>query len=129
MFTGQYQYNIDDKSRLVIPQEYRSLLGDSFYITKGVDQCIAVYTIEAWNSRLQNLTSLDYNEQSNRKMLRNFTGYSFKKGFDSQGRVKLEDALIDYSKIDKQCVLVGVNDMFEIWSLDTWKKFQDEADE
>ena len=36
---GQYQHNIDAKGRLFIPAKYREELGETFYVTIGLDGC------------------------------------------------------------------------------------------
>ena len=38
MFMGQYEHTIDTKGRIIIPAKYRNELGDTFVITKGLDE-------------------------------------------------------------------------------------------
>ena len=45
---GQYPHNIDAKGRLVFPTKLREELGDSFIVTKGLDNCLFVYSEPAW---------------------------------------------------------------------------------
>ena len=44
MFLGQFQHNLDDKGRLMIPARYRDLLAAGAYITQGFDKCLMVMT-------------------------------------------------------------------------------------
>src|SRR6187455_2123961 len=44
MFLGQYQHNLDEKGRLMIPARYRELLAAGAFITQGFDKCLMVMT-------------------------------------------------------------------------------------
>ena len=48
MLTGEYNHSIDSKGRLIIPAKFREILGDSFVITKGLDNCLFVYPDNEW---------------------------------------------------------------------------------
>lgn len=52
MLMGEYEHSVDAKGRLFVPAKLRSELGKTFVITKGVDGCIDVYPMDAWD-RLQ----------------------------------------------------------------------------
>ena len=52
MFMGEYHHNIDDKNRLIIPSKFREELGNEFVITRGLDGCLFVYSMDEYiNSR------------------------------------------------------------------------------
>ena len=58
MLTGEYNHSIDSKGRLIIPAKFREILGDSFVITKGLDNCLFVYPDNEWKQEMhQNLTA------------------------------------------------------------------------
>ena len=40
MLAGEYQHNIDAKGRVILPAKFRDELGEGFFITKGLDNCI-----------------------------------------------------------------------------------------
>ena len=46
MFMGEYHHNIDEKNRLIIPSKFRDDLGDSFVVTRGIENCLFVYPKE-----------------------------------------------------------------------------------
>lgn len=43
MFIGEYQHNLDSKNRLIIPNKFREGLDDTFILTRGIDNCLAIY--------------------------------------------------------------------------------------
>ena len=46
--TGEYQHTIDGKGRLFVPAKLRSDLGEFFYVTKGLDNCLFIYPAKNW---------------------------------------------------------------------------------
>ena len=42
---------------------------------------------------------------------------------DKQGRTNLSTPLIEYAKLNKECVIIGVSDHLEIWDNKTWQEF------
>ncbi|MBR2570133.1 MAG: division/cell wall cluster transcriptional repressor MraZ, partial [Paenibacillus sp.] len=58
MFMGEYQHNIDDKGRLIIPAKLRDNLGATFILTRGLDQCLFVYPMDQWSILEQKLQAL-----------------------------------------------------------------------
>ncbi|PIW91006.1 MAG: cell division/cell wall cluster transcriptional repressor MraZ, partial [Candidatus Nealsonbacteria bacterium CG_4_8_14_3_um_filter_39_7] len=49
MFIGEYKHTIDTKKRLALPAKFRKELGEEVIITKGIENCLVVYTGEEWN--------------------------------------------------------------------------------
>ena len=58
MLLGEYNHNIDEKGRLIIPAKLREGLGDSFVICNGLEGCLFVYSQEEWNKFVAELVSL-----------------------------------------------------------------------
>lgn len=129
MFIGQYKYNLDDKGRIVLPSEYRRQLGTNAVINKGIEKCIQVYTNSEWEKQVEKVSTLNFTQKDNRQFSRYFLASAFEKEIDAQGRIKLEDSLVEYAHITKECVIVGVGNLFEIWSLEDWKKFEEGRDD
>ena len=48
MFIGEYKHNLDVKGRMAIPVKFRDDLKDGAVITKGLDNCLFLYTKEKW---------------------------------------------------------------------------------
>jgi MraZ protein len=47
---------------------------------------------------------------------------------DPQGRMAVPQHLREYAGIDKEAVLIGVEDHLELWDKDAWRKFQESND-
>lgn len=122
MFMGEYHYSIDDKGRLTIPAKLRCNLGNEFIVTRGIDKCLFVYPMNEWNNVINK-----YKELPNTKDARNYMRF-FLSGatvceFDKQGRINILSPLLNYAKLSKDCVIIGVNDRLEIWSQELWDEF------
>ena len=60
MFMGEYQHNVDAKGRVIIPAKFREELGQTFILTKGLDKCLVIYTMEEWKVFEEKITSKDF---------------------------------------------------------------------
>jgi len=125
MLMGEYHYSIDDKGRLTIPSKLRIELKESCIITRGLDKCLFIYPQDEWNNIISK-----YRELPNTKDARNFMRF-FLSGasmceFDKQGRVKVSTPLIEYANLEKDCVIIGVNDHLEVWDKNLWDTFMNE---
>ena len=45
---GNYQHTIDAKGRLFIPSKQREALGDTVYMTRGLDDCVFLFSKAGW---------------------------------------------------------------------------------
>ena len=50
MFMGEYQHTLDGKGRLILPAKIREGLGETFIATRGLDECLFIYTMEEWTA-------------------------------------------------------------------------------
>ena len=93
--TGQYQHTIDAKGRLFIPAKLREELGDTFYVTMGMDSCLSVYSDASWARFTEKFEGLPYTKT---KAMRPLFANAAKCEPDSQGRILLrpdQRALVD----------------------------------
>ncbi len=122
MFMGEYNYTIDDKGRITIPAKLREQLGHDFIITRGLDKCLFVYPKEEWNNVINKYKELP-NTKDARNFMRFFLSGATQNEFDKQGRINIANSLIKYANLNKDCVIIGVNDRLEIWNKELWDKF------
>lgn len=126
MFMGEYHHSIDEKGRLIIPSKFRSELGESFVITRGLDNCLFVYSLVEWNKIVDRLKTLPFTKKDARNFTRFFLSGATVCELDRQGRVNIAASLIEFAFLDKECIIVGVNDRLEIWSKSKWDNFFNE---
>ena len=123
MLMGEYHHNIDDKGRLIIPSKFRNELGNQYIITKGLDKCLFVYSVDEWNKLVKDLNTLKFTKKNVRAFERFFVGGASLNEFDKQGRISITSPLIHYANINKECVIIGVNERLEIWDKEEFDKF------
>lgn len=126
MFMGEYHHSIDDKGRLIIPSKFRNELGESFVITRGLENCLFVYSLVEWNKIVDKLKKLPFTKQNARNFNRFFLSGATICELDKQGRINIQSTLQEFASIQKDCVIIGVNDRLEIWSKEKWEKFFEE---
>jgi len=120
---GEYNHSLDSKGRLIVPSKFRDLLGDEFYVTKGLDPCLVAYTPEKWQEVLDSLEDqLPTNFRNGREMRRYLIGGSAEVEIDKQGRVLIPGNLRQFAHLEKNLVLVGAGDYFEIWDEQAWQQ-------
>ncbi len=127
MFIGEYQHTLDPKNRVIMPSKFREKLGDSFVMTKGLDNCLFVYSSEEWSIVEEKLKSLPMTNKDARAFVRFFFAGACECELDKQGRIVMPTNLKEYAKIDKELVIIGVSTRIEIWSKDEWNKFNNDA--
>lgn len=123
MFMGEFQHSVDTKGRLIIPAKFREQLGDHFVITRGLDQCLFGYTMEEWEKIEEKLKDLPVTKKDARAFTRFFFSGATEVDFDKQGRVNLPTTLVSYAKLEKECIILGVSNRFEIWAKDAWEDY------
>jgi MraZ protein len=127
MFIGEYQHTLDPKNRVIMPSKFREKLGDSFVMTKGLDNCLFIYSSQEWSIVEEKLKSLPMTNKDARAFVRFFFAGACECELDKQGRIVMPTNLKDYAKIDKELVIIGVSTRIEIWSRDEWNKFNSDA--
>jgi len=127
MFIGEYQHTLDQKNRVIMPAKFREKLGDSFVMTKGLDNCLFVYSLEEWRVVEEKLKSLPMTSKDARAFVRFFFAGATECELDKQGRIVMPNNLKEYAKIDKELVIIGVSTRIEIWSKEEWNKFNSDA--
>ncbi len=125
MFIGEYHHTIDEKGRIIIPAKFREELGNNFIITRGIENCLFVYSKENWAKITDKLSSLPFTKKDARTFNRFFMSGATDVELDKQGRVNISKPLIDYASLSKDCVIIGTGDRLEVWSQESWDSFFD----
>ena len=125
MFIGEFHHTLDDKGRITLPSKIRFELNENFIITRGLDNCLNVYSKQSWENIINKYKELP-NTKDARNFMRFFLSGATENNADKQGRVNISKPLIDFASLKKDCIIIGVNDHLEIWSKENWDKFVSE---
>lgn len=123
MFMGEYLHTIDNKGRLILPAKFREELGETFIATKGLDNCLFVYTCSEWAILEEKLKKLPLAKPEARAFVRFFFAGAAELECDKQGRVLIPPNLRDHAKLDKDVVVIGVSTRLEIWDKTAWTEY------
>jgi len=125
MFRGSSFHTIDPKGRIIVPTRFRDVIKasgtDSIMITR-MDSCLFAYAHDRWGELEQKILHLPEKSEAMRRFQRFFIGGAQDCKCDNQGRVLIPPFLKQYSGLDKEIVLVGSLDRFEIWSRENWDR-------
>ena len=127
MFYGEYEHTLDSKGRVIIPAKFRELFKEhyveKFFITRGLDQCLFVFTEEIWKAQEKKFRELSFTNTEARKFNRLYFSGACDVIADKQGRILIPDYLKSYGFIKEDVVIIGVSDRIEIWAKEKWKEF------
>ena len=132
MLIGEYIHTLDPKKRLSLPSKWRVKLGKSLVVTRGLDNCLFVYPLSAWQVITEKVAALPLGQADTRSFNRFFLSGAVMVDVDKAGRILVPDFLKDFAKLKTQVVLAGVHDRVEIWDEKKWndykKKIEEQAD-
>lgn len=124
---GEYHHNVDTKGRLIVPAKFREDLGEIFILTRGLDQCLFGYPLDEWKVIEDKLKNLPLTKKDARAFTRFFFSGATECEIDKQGRINIATPLVNYAKLEKECVVLGVSNRIEIWSKDIWGDYFSES--
>ena len=128
MFIGEYNHNLDDKGRLAIPAKFRVILKKGAVVTKGLDNCLFLYSKEQFEKIAAKFAALPISQGKARAFTRHMLAGAMDVEFDNQGRVTLPEYLREFSGLKKSVIVAGLYNHLEIWNAAAWKKYKDEAE-
>ena len=125
MFIGEYSHNIDAKGRMIMPSKFRQdELGEVFYVTKGTEKCLFVYSRDEWAKFEEKLAGLPIttNPQAG-AFVRVFLSGAGECEVDKVGRINIPAYLREYANIEKDVKVLGARSRIEIWDAKTWDDY------
>jgi len=132
LFVNTYTHSLDEKRRLIIPAVWRELVGvpRRVFVLPGIEvRCLWVYPARELTRRLDKLRKLSVADPDGRRLARALASRSDLVSWDSQGRMRIKDDLLDYAGLQNVVVMVGAFDRFELWNPDEWKKESEQVSE
>lgn len=127
MFYGEFRHSIDNKGRLIIPARFRLIIKDKyiekFYVTRGLERCLFVFAENDWNLLEQKFKNLPLTQSTARAFSRLLFSGAYEATCDKQGRILVPSHLLQYARITKDVLVIGVSNRIEIWDVNTWEEF------
>ncbi|MEK7625485.1 MAG: division/cell wall cluster transcriptional repressor MraZ [Patescibacteria group bacterium] len=124
MFIGEYSHNLDDKGRLAIPVKFRNQLKQGAVVTRGLDNCLFLYTKTEWQKLATKLAALPISQANSRAFSRLMLAGAMDIDVDGQGRVILPEYLRKFASLKKELVLAGLYNRIEIWDAKNWESYK-----
>lgn len=124
MFIGEYKHTIDAKGRIAVPTKLRKLLGKGAVVTKGLDDCLFLYTKEEWQKLATKLASLPISQANSRAFARLMLAGAMDVNIDSQGRIHVPDYLLQYANVHNKVIIAGLYNRLEMWDEEAWEKYK-----
>lgn len=122
--TGKYTHTVDPKGRLFVPSKLREELGDAFYVTLGLDHCLAAYTQQDWDAMQEKYGAMPLSQQ---RRMRFFFANAAKCEPDKQGRFLLPADLREYAGLRQEVMFIGLGNHAEIWDADAYRQLENET--
>ncbi|MEK7680982.1 MAG: division/cell wall cluster transcriptional repressor MraZ [Patescibacteria group bacterium] len=128
MFIGEYSHNLDDKGRLAIPVKFRRELSKGAVVTRGLDNCLFLFTKNEWEKLAEKLAALPFSQSNSRAFARLMLAGAMDVESDKQGRVILPEYLRKFANLKKSVVVAGLYSRLEIWDDQTWTKYKSQTE-
>jgi MraZ protein len=125
--TGSFSRTLDDKLRVAIPKEFRDTLQlpatAALYVAPGTDGSLALYTEDVFGRLGERLAERSPTRKEVRAFSRLFYAQARRVELDRQGRVRVPAELAERAGIEKEVILLGVQDHMELWDRRRWDQW------
>ena len=132
LFEGNAEHSLDVKWRLNVPTRYRELLNEVYDtdVIKVIrwENCLRAYPLPEWNDLMRRLESDAVQHPQRRSLVRHLISTVSECLMDKQGRILLPPQLRTLAGIDKDVVVSGYKEHFEIWDRTAWQREFTEVD-
>ncbi len=123
MFIGEYTHTVDEKSRISLPSKFKTELGKKVVVTRGLDNCLFLFTHKTWTDRSKELSKLGMMQADTRGFSRFMFSGAVEIDVDSTGSILIPDYLREFADLKSPVVFAGVHDRIEIWNEKKWKTY------
>ena len=124
VFRGATKVTLDAKGRMAIPTRYRERLharcDGEIVVTVDKDHCLLIYPLPDWEELERKLVRLPSMNAIARNIVRIMVGYATEVDMDGSGRILVSRELRDFASLEKQAMLIGQGNKFELWDEQVW---------
>lgn len=124
MLIGEFVHTLDPKKRLSVPSKWRRELGKTVVVTRGLDNCLFVYPMHAWNRITEKIGQLPLGQADTRGFNRFFLSGAVETEVDGAGRILVPEYLKAFAGLASKVVLAGIHDRVEIWDEKAWTSYK-----
>jgi MraZ protein len=128
MLIGEYKHTIDTKKRMALPAKFRKELGAEVVITRGLDNCLAVYPLKEWETMSDKLGKLPEGQPEARGFARIKLAGAMAVELDQLGRILIPEYLKQYAGLAKNAVVCGLYNRLEIWDEGNWNVYKQKVE-
>lgn len=122
MFLGQFQHNLDDKGRLMIPARFRELLAAGAFITQGFDKCLMVMTDVYFKQVYDRISAMNLADPMARLLRRLILSNAYPVEADKVGRILVPQNLRQVITLESEAIVAGQGEYFEVWTPAAWNE-------
>lgn len=123
MLIGEFTHSLDGKGRTALPVKFKADFGKKVFLTRGLDNCLSVYTAQSWKKMNEKLEALSISKSSERGFSRFMLSGAVEVSPDKQGRILIPEYLREFAGLNKKIVWTGNGDNAEIWSEEKWHEY------
>ena len=124
MLIGEYTHIIDEKKRISLPVKFRKEIGNKVVVTRGLDNCLFLFSIKQWEKVSEKLAELGIGNADSRGFNRFMLAGAVEVDMDSVGRILIPDFLKDFAGLEESVVITGVHDRIEMWNQKNWMEYK-----
>jgi MraZ protein len=128
LLIGEYEHTLDEKKRISLPKAFRGSLGKRVVVTRGLDNCLFMYSRGAWEKVAEKLQSLSFVHADTRGFNRFLLSGAAEVDVDAAGRILIPDHQKEYAGLKKRVVFAGISDRVEMWDADHWESYKKRID-
>ena len=122
MYLGQFHLDLDKDYRMVVPAGFRELFAQGAYVTRGFEQNLLVMSEQDFQERSKQVAALNITDPNARLLQRLLLGNAVRLEINASGQVLLPQKLMTFAGLEKEIILVGQGDYFEVWAPAQWEK-------
>lgn len=128
LYQGEFEHGIDDKRRIQVPAKWRPSNTENVELTlilwpqgNQPDACLLVLPPQETKTLVENIKATPF-ANARAEVLRRLIGSKSENvKYDRAGRICIPERMAKAAGVEKEAVLVGMMDRFQIWSVERYK--------
>ena len=120
---------MDAKKRLAVPAKFRAALGRKAVVTRGLDNCLFLYSLKEWEKLAKKLSELPLSQRDARGFARIMLAGAMEVSLDKLGRILLPEYLKKYAGMSRKAVIAGLYNRIEVWDEKKWDIYKTKTEQ